>query len=133
MIRIRLRRVGKKRAPYYRLVVANQQAKRDGAFLETLGSYDPHANPPSVQVDAERAKEWLSKGAQPSEAVEKILRRAGVLEAKAPTAAAATAVTEPPKKTTAKAPAKAEAAEEEAPAEAPAEEATEEPTESEEA
>lgn len=137
MIRIRLRRVGKKRAPYYRLVVANQQAKRDGAFLETLGSYDPHANPPSVQLDAERAKEWLSKGAQPSEAVEKILRRAGVLEAKAPAAAAATAVAEPPKKAAAAKKPKAEAAEEaaadEAPAEAPAEEATEEPTESEEA
>lgn len=145
MIRIRLRRVGKKRAPYYRLVVANQQAKRDGAFLETLGSYDPHANPPTVQLDAERAKEWLSKGAQPSEAAEKILRRAGVLEAKPAAAAteaastAATAVAEAPKKAAAKA-AKAEAPEAEA-AEAEAPEASaeaeaaraEEPAEPEEA
>jgi len=135
MIRIRLRRVGKKRAPYYRVVVANQQAKRDGAFLETLGSYDPHANPPSVQLDAERAREWLSKGAQPSEAVEKILRRTGVIEARP---AAATAVAEPPKKAAAKAAAaKAEAstaAVAEAPAEEPAEATpAEEPTESEEA
>jgi small subunit ribosomal protein S16 len=119
MIRIRLRRVGKKRAPYYRVVVANQQAKRDGAFLETLGSYDPHANPPTVQLDAERAKEWLSKGAQPSEAAEKILRRAGVLDAKPvatateATATTATAVAEPPKKAAAKA-AKVEAPEAEA-------------------
>ncbi len=81
MIRIRLRRVGKKRNPYYRVVVANQQAKRDGAFLETLGSYDPHANPPSVQLDEAKTREWLTKGAQPSEAAEKILRRAGVLTA----------------------------------------------------
>ena len=128
MIRIRLRRVGKKRAPYYRVVVANQQAKRDGAFLETLGSYDPHANPPTVQLDAERAKEWLSKGAQPSEAAEKILRRAGVLDAKpvaTATEATATAVAEPPKKAAAKA-AKVEAPEAEAAeTEAPEAEATE--------
>ena len=84
MIRIRLRRVGKTHHPYYRLVVAEQMAKRDGAFLETLGSYDPHTNPPSATIDAERAKEWLGKGAQPSEAAEKILRRAGVITTPAP-------------------------------------------------
>ena len=78
MLRIRLRRVGKKRQPFYRLVVANQQAKRDGAFLETLGSYDPHANPPSVHVDEAKTREWISKGAQPSEAAAKILKRAGI-------------------------------------------------------
>lgn len=79
MIRIRLRRVGKKRTPYYRLVVADQRAKRDGDFLETLGSYDPHANPPTVQLDEARTREWLGKGAQPSEAAEKVLRRAGLV------------------------------------------------------
>ncbi|KAA0231095.1 MAG: 30S ribosomal protein S16 [Dehalococcoidia bacterium] len=79
MIRIRLRRVGKKRQPYYRLVVAQKEAKRDGAFLETLGSYDPHANPPSIQLDEAKTREWLTKGAQPSEAAEKILRRAGIV------------------------------------------------------
>jgi small subunit ribosomal protein S16 len=83
MIRIRLRRVGKKHHPYYRLVVADQPAKRDGAFLETLGSYDPHANPPTVTLDEARAREWLGKGAQPSEAAGKILRRAGVIGAPA--------------------------------------------------
>src|SRR5258708_7054435 len=90
MLRIRLRRVGKKRHPYYRVVVANQQAKRDGAFLETLGSYDPHADPPAVHIDTAKAQEWLSRGAQPSEAAEKILKRAGVTMAAAAPAAAAT-------------------------------------------
>jgi small subunit ribosomal protein S16 len=85
MIRIRLRRVGKKGQPYYRVVVAEQHAKRDGAFIESLGSYDPHASPPAAHLNEERAREWISKGAQPSESAEKILRRAGIL---APVAAA---------------------------------------------
>jgi small subunit ribosomal protein S16 len=80
MLKIRLRRIGKKRTPYYRVVVAEKEAKRDGAFLETLGSYDPHANPPSAQLDEERTREWIKKGAQPSEAAEKVLRRVGILE-----------------------------------------------------
>jgi small subunit ribosomal protein S16 len=80
MLKIRLRRVGKKRHPYYRVVVAENFGKRDGAFLENLGSYDPHADPPLVELNAESAKAWLVKGAQPSDAVEKILRRAGVIE-----------------------------------------------------
>ena len=84
MIRIRLRRTGKKHRPSYRLVVADKPNKRDGAFLETLGSYDPHADPPLVTVDAEKVKAWISKGAQPSEAAEKILRRAGVITTPAP-------------------------------------------------
>ena len=87
MIRIRLRRVGKKRHPYYRLVVADKPDKRDGDFLESLGTYDPHADPPSAQIDTERAKAWLAKGAQPSEAAAKILKRAGI-EAGATTAVA---------------------------------------------
>lgn len=84
MIRIRLRRTGKKHRPSYRLVVADKPNKRDGAFLETLGSYDPHADPPLVTVDAEKVKAWIGKGAQPSEAAEKILRRAGVITTPAP-------------------------------------------------
>ncbi|MEP7216661.1 MAG: 30S ribosomal protein S16, partial [Anaerolineaceae bacterium] len=84
MIRIRLRRTGKKHRPSYRLVVADKPSKRDGAFLETLGSYDPHADPPLVTLDAERVKSWIGKGAQPSEAAEKILRRAGVITTPAP-------------------------------------------------
>lgn len=86
MIRIRLRRIGKKHHPYYRLVVADKPNKRDGAFLETLGSYDPHSDPPAAQLDEAKIKEWLGKGAQPSEAAEKILRRAGVITTPAPVA-----------------------------------------------
>lgn len=80
MIRIRLRRIGKKRHPYYRVVVADKPDRRDGRFIETLGSYDPHANPPAIVLDGDKAKEWLAKGAQPSESAEKILVRAGVME-----------------------------------------------------
>lgn len=80
MLKIRLRRIGKKRTPFYRVVVAEKMTKRDGAFLETLGSYDPHANPPSAVIDAEKTREWIKKGAQPSEAAEKVLRRVGILE-----------------------------------------------------
>lgn len=83
MLRIRMRRMGKKRQHYFRMVVADQRAKRDGAFLETLGSYDPHANPPSITLNEESAREWIRKGAQPSEAAEKILRRVGVIEGSA--------------------------------------------------
>ncbi|GAB4336386.1 MAG: hypothetical protein Kow0010_24180 [Dehalococcoidia bacterium] len=117
MLRIRLRRVGKRRHPYYRVVVADQRAKRDGRFVEMLGSYDPHADPPLARLDEERAREWLAKGAQPSEAAEKILRRAGILQENATgrrqqageaPAAAATAVADKqdePKAATAEAPA----------------------------
>ncbi|MFQ5381393.1 MAG: 30S ribosomal protein S16 [Dehalococcoidia bacterium] len=78
MLRIRLRRVGKRRQPYYRVVVADQPDRRDGDFLETLGSYDPHTDPPTLTIDNERTLEWIGKGAQPSEAVAKILKREGV-------------------------------------------------------
>lgn len=75
--------MGKKRQHYFRMVVADQRAKRDGAFLETLGSYDPHANPPTITLNEESARAWISKGAQPSEAAEKILRRVGIIEGSA--------------------------------------------------
>jgi small subunit ribosomal protein S16 len=135
MLRIRLRRIGKKGRPSYRMVVAEQQAPRDGAFLETLGSYDPHVDPPVINLNEDRAREWMGKGAQPSEAAEKILRRIGVIttpatprpqkpskaEAEAATKAAA-AEEQARKEAAAKATAEAEAAasEAEAAAEAPA-------------
>lgn len=84
MLRIRLRRTGKKFQPYYRVVVAEQLGRRDGRFLETLGSYDPHANPPAATLNEESTREWLRKGAQPSEAAEKLLRRAGIITTPAP-------------------------------------------------
>jgi small subunit ribosomal protein S16 len=88
MLRIRLRRVGKKHHPYYRVVVADKPDKRDGDFIENLGSYDPHAVPPAANLDEAKTREWLRKGAQPSEAAAKILKRAGISAAE-PLAAAA--------------------------------------------
>ncbi|MXY37242.1 MAG: 30S ribosomal protein S16 [Dehalococcoidia bacterium] len=124
MLRIRLRRVGKRGQAYYRVVVADQRFPRDGRFLESLGAYDPHATPPTSNLDADRARHWLSKGAQPSEAAEKILRRAGILNgaavADAPTAAEAEAEADTPAEAEATEEAAAES-ETEAADEAPAE------------
>lgn len=80
MLRIRLRRVGKKKHPAYRIVVAEAAAPRDGAYVEWIGQYDPMVDPPAVTLKAERAIAWLEKGAQPSEAVKRILERDGVYE-----------------------------------------------------
>ena len=80
MLRIRLRRVGKTKKPYYRLVVAHKPDKRDGDFLETLGSYDPHTDPPTATIDLDKVRAWIAKGAQPSESAAKILKRAGIAE-----------------------------------------------------
>ncbi len=80
MLRIRLRRVGKKKMPMYRIVVADSHAPRDGAFVESLGYYHPLDNPSTIVLDEERAKHWLDKGAQPSTRVAKILKIQGVAE-----------------------------------------------------
>ena len=80
MLRIRLRRVGKKGRPYYRIVVADSRAPRDGAFVEWIGQYDPMTDPPAVTLNEEKAVGWLRKGAQPSEAVQGIFRRNGIFE-----------------------------------------------------
>ena len=79
MLRIRLRRVGKKGHPSYRIVVADSRAPRDGAYVEWIGNYDPMAEPPAVTIKADRAQAWLSQGAQPSDAVARILDWNGVL------------------------------------------------------
>jgi small subunit ribosomal protein S16 len=73
MLRIRLRRVGKKKQPMYRIVVADSRAPRDGAFVEAIGIYHPLENPSKIEINAERAKMWLEKGAQPSDRVAKLL------------------------------------------------------------
>jgi small subunit ribosomal protein S16 len=80
MLRIRLRRVGKRGHPSYRIVVADVRAPRDGAYLEWIGNYDPMADPPAVTIKRDRAEEWLSKGAQPSDAVKRILQWQDILE-----------------------------------------------------
>ncbi len=88
MVRIRLRRQGAKKQPSYRVVVADQRAPRDGRIIENIGFYNPLTDPETVSIDVERARYWLSVGAQPSEAVARLLKAAGVYEA-APQAAAA--------------------------------------------
>ena len=80
MLRIRLRRVGAKKQPSYRIVVADSRAARDGAFVEQLGHYDPLTDPPTVKLDEEKALKWIRQGAKPSEAVERMLKRLGTLE-----------------------------------------------------
>ncbi len=80
MLRIRLRRVGKKKRPSYRIVVADVRAPRDGNFVDQVGHYDPLTNPPTVVIDQDKTKHWLSVGAQPSETVGRILQSQGLVE-----------------------------------------------------
>ena len=78
-VRIRLTRMGAKKRPFYRLVVADSRSPRDGRFIEMLGHYNPIAEPAELVVDKEKALEWLAKGAQPSDTVKRLLRKAGVI------------------------------------------------------
>lgn len=78
MLRIRLRRVGKKRKPSYRIVVAEARSPRDGSYLEWIGNYDPMTDPPTTSLKVDRAVQWLSQGAQPSDAVRRILDKNGI-------------------------------------------------------
>lgn len=80
MVKIRLRRMGKKKQPTYRVVIADSRAPRDGAFIEAIGRYDPRAEPSVVELDSDKALEWLRKGARPSGAVAKMLQIAGVMQ-----------------------------------------------------
>jgi small subunit ribosomal protein S16 len=89
--RIRLRRVGRKKQPEFRIVVAEHTAARDGRFIETLGHYRPREKPAVVQVDADRARAWLAQGARPTETVRSLLKRAGVFGAAAQPPSAPTA------------------------------------------
>lgn len=81
-VRIRLTRMGAKKRPFYRFVVADSRAPRDGRFIEILGHYNPIANPVELVVDKEKALDWMTKGAQPSERVKTLFRKAGVLPGK---------------------------------------------------
>lgn len=81
-VKIRLARFGSKRDPFYRIVVADSRSPRDGRFIERLGTYDPRTQPSDIKVDTERAKEWLEKGAQPTDQVRKLLEISGVLQEK---------------------------------------------------
>ena len=79
MVKIRLRRMGAKKAPFYRIVVADSRYPRDGRFIEEIGTYNPLKEPSEVTVDAEAAKKWMSTGAQPTDTVKRLLQKAGVL------------------------------------------------------
>ena len=77
-VKIRLRRMGQKKAPFYRIIVADSRSPRDGRFIEEIGTYDPSTDPSTFKVDVEAAKKWLANGAQPTVVVGKILKAAGV-------------------------------------------------------
>ena len=79
MVKIRLRRMGAKKSPFYRIVVADSRYPRDGRFIEEIGTYDPTADPAQLKVDAERAQAWIKTGAQPTETVKALLKKAGAL------------------------------------------------------
>ena len=79
MVKIRLRRMGAKKAPFYSVVVADSRFARDGRFIEEIGYYDPTKEPSVVKIDAEKAKQWLDNGAQPTDTVREILKKAAVL------------------------------------------------------
>lgn len=77
-VKIRLTRMGKKRHPIYRIIVADSRSPRDGKFIDEIGTYDPNTDPSTYKVDAEKAKQWLNNGAQPTEVVNKIFKLAGI-------------------------------------------------------
>ena len=78
-VKIRLRRMGAKKAPFYRAVVADSRYPRDGRFTEEIGSYDPTKEPAAVNIDAEKAKQWIANGAQPTDTVRVLLKKSNIL------------------------------------------------------
>ncbi len=79
-VKMRLRRMGAKRAPFYRVVVADSRYPRDGRFIEEIGYYNPMKDPAEIKIDAEKAAEWLKNGAQPTDTVKVILKKSGVIK-----------------------------------------------------
>ncbi|WP_371368914.1 30S ribosomal protein S16 [Sporomusa rhizae] len=79
-VKIRLKRMGAKKRPFYRVVVADSRSPRDGRFIETLGHYDSTTEPAVIKIDEEKAMEWLQKGAQPTDTVKNLLSKAGILK-----------------------------------------------------
>lgn len=80
MVKIRLRRMGAKKAPFYRVVVADSRFPRDGRFIEELGTYNPLTDPAEINIDTERALEWMKNGAQPTDTVKMLLKRTGAIQ-----------------------------------------------------
>ena len=77
-VKIRLRRMGQKKAPFYRIIVADSRSPRDGRCIEEIGTYDPNNDPSTYQIDEEKAKKWLANGAQPTEVVSRLFKNAGI-------------------------------------------------------
>lgn len=81
MVKIRLTRIGAHKRPFYRIVVADSRARRDGPFIEIIGTYDPLKNPSEIKLDTEKARLWLQRGAQPTDRVKKLMQGAGLTSA----------------------------------------------------
>ena len=80
-VKIRLRRLGAKKAPYYRIVVADSRYPRDGRFIEEIGTYNPCVEPSEIKIDAEKAQQWIKNGAQPTDVVKRLLKESGAVKA----------------------------------------------------
>ena len=79
-VKMRLRRLGAKKAPFYRVIVADSRSPRDGRFIEEIGYYNPLTNPVEIKIDAEKAKKWIANGAQPTETVKSLLKKSGIVD-----------------------------------------------------
>ncbi|MCM1244328.1 MAG: 30S ribosomal protein S16 [Roseburia sp.] len=79
MVKIRLKRLGQKKAPFYRIVVADQRSPRDGRNIDEIGTYDPNQEPAVVKVDEEAAKKWIANGAKPTDVVARLFKKAGIM------------------------------------------------------
>ena len=79
-VKIRLRRMGQKKAPYYRIIVADSRSPRDGRFIDEIGTYNPNVEPAEVKVDEEKANKWIKDGAQPTDVVNRLFKNAGIIK-----------------------------------------------------
>ena len=79
-VKIRLRRIGAKKNPFYRVIIAAERSPRNGKFIEEIGTYNPMTEPAEVKIDAEKAKKWLGNGAQPTETVRSLLKKSGIID-----------------------------------------------------
>ena len=79
-VKMRLRRLGMKKAPFYRVIVADSRSPRDGRFIEEIGYYNPLTEPADIKIDAEKAKKWIANGAQPTETVKSLLKKSGIVD-----------------------------------------------------
>ena len=79
-VKIRLRRMGAKKAPFYRVIIADERAPRDGKFIDEIGYYNPLTEPAEIKINAEKAEKWLNDGAQPTETVKSILKKSGIVK-----------------------------------------------------